>query len=163
MQFLLIIVGLVFLFGLIQWARSGAVLWDILRLSKYRPSSRTAGTVETAETEATEKKLDEKDEKELLRKSIHKLELTMDEFLRSSFRVLGILAIGVWIFVVASVVMDMLGLDWLARLSFTANRIIGNPTVRASYNSPRSAESGRRSEAIRSMGSNMRRQEGNRR
>ena len=152
MQFLLVVVGIAFLFGLIQWARSGAVLWDIFRFSKHGLPSDAADAADTAETR-----------KETLRKSIQRMEITMDELLRSSFKVLSILALGVWILVVASVVMDMLGLDWLDRLSFSTHRIMGNPTARASHNNSRSENSGRRNEALRSMGSGMRRQDGNRR
>jgi len=155
MQLILVIVSIVFLFGLIQWARSGAVLWDILRLSRYG----APGAANTAETEETEKP----DGKDLLLKSIKKMETTMDGLLLSSFKVLGILALGVWVFVVASVVMDMFGLNWTNRLSFSGNRVVGNPTVRAGYNNSRSENSGRRNEALRTMGSSMRRQDGNRR
>jgi xanthine/uracil/vitamin C permease (AzgA family) len=121
MTILLAVVGIVFLFGLIQWARSGAVLWDIHEILKHRHGVSPA---------ATEK--ERQSEKEALQKSIKHLETTMDGFLRSSFKILGALALCVWVFVVFTVVVDMLGLNWLDRMGyFSSNRITGNPSVRS--------------------------------
>ena len=126
MTFLLVIAVIVFLFGLVQWAKSGAVLWDIHELTKYRYASPDAeDTIETDRHERT-------DRREPLQKTIQSMETTMDGLLRSSFKALGALAICVWIFVMFSLVVDMLGFNWLDRLSFNANRLIGNPTVRGS-------------------------------
>ena len=144
MQFLVAVGVVVFLIGLVQWARSGAVLWDIHRLTKHgRPTAEDPG-----ETKAGEK--------ETLQKSIQRMEVTMDGLLRSSLKVLGVLALCVWVFVMITVVVDMLGLDWLDRLSFSANRMIGSPTVRAGSNRAGGGSSAR-GDTLRSMGSGVRR------
>ena len=156
MTFLLVIGGLVFLFGLVQWARSGALLWDVHRLLHHGP---------TPDTEEMEEKLGRETRKnESLKQSVQSMEMTMDGLLRSSFKMLGILALCVWIFVVLSVVTDMMGLDWLDRLSFSANRILGNPTVRAAnrpagYNSNTilRGSATARNDRLRSLGSGVRR------
>ena len=86
----------------------------------------------------------------------------MDGLLRSSFKVLGILGLCVWAFVTFSLIVDMLGLNWLDRLSFSPNRIVGNPTARSgrsgfgSFGSG-SGRSGGRGDTFRSLGSGVRR------
>ena len=159
MAFLLVIAGVVFLLGLVQWARSGAILWDVHRLLHH-------GAPPDAEDK--EERLRGETRKESLKKSVQSMEMTMDGLLRSSFKLLGILALCVWIFVVFSVIADMMGLDWLDRLSFSANRVLGSPTVRASNrptgfnfnrNTGTTATGGSavRSERFRSLGSGVRR------
>ncbi len=69
-----------------------------------------------------------------------------------ALRLLGVLAVCVWLFVTVTVVVDMLGLDWLDRLSTTANRFLGTP-------SDRSVTRGAavRNSTLRSIGSGFRR------
>jgi xanthine/uracil/vitamin C permease (AzgA family) len=105
--------GAVFLFGLVQWARSGAVLWDIFRLVRSTQTLK---------------------EKQAAAERVKNMESLMERLLRSSFRVLGALAAIVWLFVVASVIVDALGLDWLDNVSFQTHRLFGDPTVRAAGN-----------------------------
>ena len=154
MTFLLAIVGVIFLIGLVQWARSGAILWDIHQLLKHRHSLST-DTTATTEMDRREKL----SPGETLQKSIQHMEITMESFLRSSIKVLSVLALCVWIFVMISVVVDMLGLDWLDRLSFSTNRLIGSPTARANrsafnYNRAGGASRGN---TLRGIGSGLRR------
>jgi xanthine/uracil/vitamin C permease (AzgA family) len=112
---ILVTCGAIFLFGLVQWARSGAVLWDIFRLAE---SSRDP----KAWQDAAER--------------MRSMESAMERLLRSSFRVLVTLAVVVWLFVVVVVIVDALGLGWLDGMSFQANRLFGNPSVRAAGNRP---------------------------
>ena len=128
MQFVIVIAGIVFVFGLVQWARSGAILLDIHRLLKDGLSQDAADS-DTIVLQSEPKQ--KASQKELLHRSIQRMEMTTDGLLRSSFKVLGILALGMWIFIIASVLVDMLGLDWMGRLSFSANRVIGSPTARS--------------------------------
>ena len=109
MVILLIIVGLaVFLFGLIQWARGGAALWFLLRLKKdAQPSNPIRRARKSAE--------------------IHSAEKMTDQLLRSSFRVLGILAIGMWLFLGVTVLLDLLGIDWVSHISARAQTFWGSP------------------------------------
>ena len=155
MTFLLVTACLVFLFGLIQWARSGALLLDIHRLLRY-------GSAPNAEDGAANTFRERDGKKESLRQAIQSMEMTMDGLLRSSFKLLGILALCVWIFVVFSVVSDMMGLDWLDRLTFSANRVLGNPTVRASgnrnaFNRSNMSSASSRNDRFRSFGTGVRR------
>ena len=160
MMFLLVVVGIVFLFGLLQWARSGAVLWDIHSLLKRGSdlSSDAANTRETGRDETARRK-------ESLNNTVQRMETTMDGLLRSSFRILGVLALCVWAFVTLSLIVDMLGLNWLDRLSFSSNRVIGNPTVRSGRSSSGFSFTGAggsggargRGDTVRSMGSGLRR------
>ena len=128
MLFLIVIAGIVFVFGLVQWARSGAILLDIHRLLKYGLSPEAADSDTIALQSESKQKARQKD---LLQRSIQHMEMTTDGLLKSSFKILGVLALGVWIFIIASVVVDMLGLDWMSRLSFSTNRAVGSPTVRS--------------------------------
>ena len=158
--FLLVAGGIVFLFGLVQWARSGALLWDIHRLLKPGLQSGTADTARTA--------MDRKEiarEKESLQKSIQKMESMMDSLLKSSFQAMAVLGLLVWLLVAAVVVMDMFNLDWRDRLAFfspnRSNRVVGSPAARAGFNSgspARNATGNRsRTETLRQLGSNIRR------
>ena len=113
MVILLIIVGVaVFLFGLIQWARGGAALWSLLRLQRdAQPSNPLRRARESAEIRSAEK--------------------MTDQLLRSSFKVLGILAVGMWLFLGVTVLLDLLGIDWVSRISARAQTFWGSPV----YNS----------------------------
>ena len=140
MWFAVFVGGALFLFGLVQWARSGAILWDIRHLLKNHPVEEFV--VRRRETPAPRMGIDgdapivvERDDesrkRDFVRRSMREMESLFDGLLRSSFRVLGVLALCVWLFVMLSVALDVLELDWMDRLSFTANRILGNPIVRA--------------------------------
>jgi hypothetical protein len=86
---------------------------------------------------------------------VRDLEITTDNLLRSSFRILGMLALVVWLFVIASVIIDVLGLDWLDRLNFQTNRLTGDPYARSAYN-PRN-QGVNRGNVFQSLGSGLRR------
>ncbi|MDR3265222.1 MAG: hypothetical protein LBT15_04325 [Synergistaceae bacterium] len=148
-ELILVICGAVFLFGLVQWARGGAILWDIVRFSRRRPGGGKNGAADTDE----EKKAAE------IRsaKAMRDMERMVDGLLRSSFRVLGVLALFVWLFVAASVVIDALGLDWLDNLSFRANRLWGDPTVRSGYATQSGGAPRGNGNILRSLGSGLRR------
>ena len=146
----LIIIGIIFLFGLVQWARSGAVLWNIHELTKYRHGS-SSGAADLVEMDRQERAR----KRETLRKSVQLMEITMDELLKSSFKVLGVVALFVWLFVAFTVFVDLLGFNWWQdRPGFSNNRVIGNPTARAWQRS--GSGSGFRSDTFRSMGSGFR-------
>jgi len=118
MVILLIIVSLaIFLFGLIQWARGGAALWSLRSLKKDTQSSNPIRrNRKSAE--------------------IHSAEEMADRFLRSSFKLLGILAIGMWLFLGVTVLLDLLGIDWISRLSSRARTFWGSSIYSsAPYNS----------------------------
>ncbi|MDR1732301.1 MAG: hypothetical protein LBR61_09455 [Synergistaceae bacterium] len=145
-ELILVTVALFFVFGLVQWARGGAALWDVIRLSRFKP--------------AVDEEKDEEDrqkEEARRRSTLREMERLTDRMLRSSFKVLGILALCIWFFVVASVIIDALGLDWLDSLSFQANRIWGDPATRATSNTSQTSNSSNRTNILRSIRSGLRR------
>ena len=149
MWFLLAIIGIVFLLGLVQWARSGAVLWDIHLFKQYGQQADE----DTEEADARGRVMGRESARDSRQRTIQNMEAMMDEFLRSSLKILGALAICVWLFIMFTVVVDMLGLNWLDRVSFSAHRVWGGPTTRAFTRS----HSNFRNDTVRSLGSGVRR------
>jgi hypothetical protein len=132
LTFLLLTGGVIFMFGLIQWARSGVLLWDARQIFRRDISIY--------------------EKKSLIRN----METQTDGLLKSSFKLFGALGICVWIFVIATVVMDT---NW-SNIIVPANRVIGNPAARASFNndSPARIAAGRyRNSILRSMGAKINR------
>ena len=119
LTFLMIISSAVFLFGLIQWAKSGALLWKIRHMS-LNVSNNKKGSPQI---------------------TIQKMETQTDRLLRTSFKVLGALALCVFIFTITTVVMNI---DWSTK-KYAAGSVIGSTTERAGFN-------GNRNDALRSMG-----------
>ena len=147
MWILLIVVCVVFLLGLLQWARSGAILWDIhLLMKRGQPADE-------ADLDARERAAARESARESRQRTIRNMEAMMDGFLRSSLRILGLLAICVWAFVIFSVIVDALGLNWLDRVSFSAHRAWSGPTTRAFSRSTPNF----RNDTLRSLGSGVRR------
>ena len=162
MIFLMIIIGIVFLFGLVQWARSGSALLEIHKLTKHGNALPVtgAGGNEAAGLEAVQK-------------SIQSMEMTTDGLLKSSFKILGVLAICLWAFVTFSLVADSIGFSWQDRFGFSDNRtvgVVGNPMIRATgsgtgFNFGGATRGGgggggqarTRNETLRFMGSGLRR------
>ena len=142
-ELLLVVFVVAFLFGLVQWARGGALLWDIVRRT---PPKGPAGN-DASDGDLQKAKLREKE-------TLQDLESVADRLLRSSLRVLGILALSVWLFIIASVVLDVLGFDWMERLSFRTNQMWGDPTTRSGARSPQSGAG--RGHVLRSLGSGLR-------
>ena len=97
MTFVWLGAGIVFFgLGLWQWARGGSGLWQILNL---RRREKTLTAEERLEAEGT----------------VHRLERATDRALLLSFRILGYLAIVLWLMLGASLLMDFLGGDWTSR------------------------------------------------
>lgn len=133
MWMILAFVGLsVFLIGLLQWARSGASLWRIRTLRR------------------SERHLDRK-ERERAEGEIRQLERATDRALRTSFKVLGVLAVLMWAFLGATIVFDLLGLGWTDRVSIRA-RMFWNEGAHQNtrYNTTE------RNDILRGMGEKMR-------
>ena len=139
MTILWIVCTVVFIFGLIQWARSGAVLWDIFHIEENKDPEDLAG----------------KQRKEL---AIQRMERDSDALLRSSFRIIGVLALATWVFLTLTVVFDSLGIDLIDRLSFKARSFWGSPVVRAGNTNTSAAAGGnRREDLLKSLGGGLRR------
>ncbi|MBR1671911.1 MAG: hypothetical protein IJ702_03195 [Fretibacterium sp.] len=94
----------VFLLGLVQWARSGAGIW---RIRSIRRSEGTLSTAEKREAEA----------------EVQRLERSTDRLLLMSLKLVGVVALLVWVVLGVSMVIDALGLnDWMNDLSMRAHR-----------------------------------------
>ena len=152
---LVIVVGIVFLFGLVQWARSGAVLLDIYALMKGKRNSSSGALKEDEHSE--------KAHKENVQKSIQNMEVTMDGLLRSSYRLICAVAICVWLVVAVTFVMDLFGFNWVDRLSSTSShRVTGSPAIRSGSGAGRSTGTSApvrgdaRSDRLREMGAGFR-------
>ena len=82
----------VFLLGLVQWARSGAGIW---RIRSIRRSEGTLSTAEKREAEA----------------EVQRLERSTDRLLLMSLKLVGVVALLVWVVLGVSMVIDALGLN----------------------------------------------------
>lgn len=120
----------IFLVGLVQWARGGAALWSILRLKK------DAQSAERAQSE------------------IRRAEKATDHFLRSSFRVIGILAVVMWLFLGLTLVLDLMGVNWIDRISGRARAFWGSPVYNQAPVTTHSPAS--RNSILKSMGEKFR-------
>jgi len=140
--FLLKAASIIFIIGLIQWARSGVILWDIRQfLKRHMPLNESI------------------DRKKPMQRIIRKMETKTDDLLRSSFKLMGVLALCIWFFVIAFVAMDMMGIDW-SNKNISANHVLGNSPIRSAFNSgstARTASGENRNVIFLAMGSNFRR------
>ena len=105
MLILLVTISMIaLLFGLIQWARSGTVLWTIFSLKKKKKRIRSTSVLTKAK----------------INDAIRDAESLTDDLLQSSFRVLGILALAMWIFLTITIILDFMGINWMRRVSSRA-------------------------------------------
>ena len=88
--------------GIFQWAQSGAGLWRILDIRRAKRGLPKKQREESAEE--------------------RQLGQMADRSLRASFRILGFLALFLWVFLAASMLLDFLGVDLLGTLSSRAQR-----------------------------------------
>ncbi len=101
--FLALIGVTIFIFGLIQWANSGATLWQIFKI-KWRKRFKRMSAYE-------KKQADEE---------IKSLEQSTDRYLLASLRIISILAIVTWVFLAATVVLNAMGINWIDKVSASA-------------------------------------------
>ncbi len=120
----------IFLFGLYQWARGGATLWQIFQLKR------------------SEKGLS-RDERKKLENQVQQLERATDSILRTSFRLVAFLAVFLWAVLGITIVLDMMGIDWVGRLTTRAQQYWSQSQVNTSLTQ-------NRSDMLRNMGNNLR-------
>jgi len=127
-------------------------MWDIYELmkGKHSPSSGTA-EVETNERH-------ENAHKETIQKSIQRMELTMDGLLRSSYRLICVVAVCVWFFVALSFAVDLLGFGWADRSYLSTHRAAGNSATRSATGAGRGTpiRGDARGDRLREMGAGFR-------
>lgn len=136
MVILLLVLSLaIFLIGLAQWARSGAALWSVLRARK---------------SEAPE------DGPEQARQNteLRRMERMTDRLLLSSFKVIGVLAVAMWLFLGLTVLLDLMGINWADRISLTARRFWGSPVYNHAPARPNTPSG--RNDILRSLGDKLR-------
>ena len=131
---LLAFVGVtIFLLGLWQWAQGGASLWRIFRLQK------------------NEKGLT-REEKAQAEREVRELERTADRTITASFRIIAVLAVFVWLFLGASVLLRMFGIDMIGKLTTHAKAYWAQPAVQNAQTMTQ-----QRNDMLRNMGNNLRR------
>ena len=122
----------VFLFGLYQWAQSGASLWQIFTLRKLEKDLPAA---ERAQAE----------------REVKELERRADRRISASLRIIAGLAVFVWLFLGLQMVLELFGVNMIGSLSSHARQYWSQPSV--STNSPVQM----RNDMLRNMGNNLRR------
>jgi len=136
LSFFMITGGVVFLIGLVQWSRSGVLIWDIHRF--FRRDSLMYV-------------LNDK-EKESIQKTIRDIEMKVDGLIKYSFKFVVCLGMFVWIFVTTTAVLNFS----LPVKAITANRIYDSPTTSAGLKNNLTGaafSSINRNETLRSMSS----------
>ena len=104
MLWVLALIGMtVFIFGLLNWAQSGATLWQIFRL-KWKNRFRRLRPLE----------------REDLENEIKNLERSTDRYLLASLRIICMLAVLTWVFLAVTVVLRSMGINWLDNVSAQA-------------------------------------------
>jgi hypothetical protein len=131
---LLAFVGVtIFLLGLWQWAQGGASLWRIFRLQKNKKGLT-------------------REEKAQAEREVRELERTADRTITASFRIIAVLAVFVWLFLGASVLLRMFGIDMIGKLTTHAKAYWSQPAVQNSQTMTQ-----QRNDMLRNMGNSLRR------
>ena len=126
------ILATIFLVGLIQWAQGGADLWRIFRL-KRREKFLSREEVIEAENE------------------VKKLEQSADRKIGASIIIIAVLAVIVWVMLGITMILDLLGINWVSSLSTRAKTYWSQPGMESQQNTQS------RSDMLRNMGNNLRR------
>ena len=108
-----------FILGLLQWARSGAGLWRIMDIRRGAAS------------------LTEEERKEA-EGEVRRLEQATDRALFASLRIIGFLAAALWLILGVTIVLDLLGIDWMHRTSTRARTYWHSMTTGTSHQRPSS-------------------------
>ena len=123
----------IFLFGLFQWAQGGASLWQIFRLKR------------------NEKNLT-RQEKQAAEAEVKKLEQAADRRISASFRIIAILAVLMWIFLGVTMILELLGINWVSTFASRAKTYWTGPTATTNQTATQA-----RNDMIRNMGNSLRR------
>ena len=122
----------IFLFGLYQWALGGASLWRIFSIRRREKEL------------SSEEKLDAERE-------VKHLEQTADRTISASLRIIAVLAVLVWAFLGISVLLEMLGINFIGSTFARAKHYWASPAVESHMNIQN------RNETLRNMGNSFRR------
>ena len=119
---LLLFIGFgIFAFGLFQWALGGESLWKMFKLRRKLEKQDSKGRPwrDTPQIRAEERARAQ--ERADTRTELENLEKSADSVLRSSLRIVGMLAIGAWLIVGLMFLLDALGVNWAHRLTTHAS------------------------------------------
>ena len=126
------IAATIFIFGLYQWALSGANLWQIFRIRR-------------------EEKDMSRDEKKDAEREVKQLEEAADRTISASLRIIAILAVFVWLFLGVTMILEFFGINWVSSMYSRAKSY----WVARSVQSQQSTQT--RNDTLRNMGNNFRR------
>ena len=153
LMFISFIAMTVFMFGLWSWAQSGSTLWQIFRikrnsdfmtydekqkanadLKRYPGNYSHYEKVREVELETLIQKY------EIQQAEIKKLETFTDRALRTSLKLIGFMALFVWLFLGVTTVLNMFGVDLIGSLTARAQKYWASPEV-ASKNAAKNRNS----------------------
>ena len=122
----------IFLFGLYQWALSGASLWQIFRIRRgEKGMSRN-----------------EKKDAEL---EVKKLEEAADRTISASLRIIAFLAVFVWLFLGVTMILEFFGINWVSSMYSRAKSYWSAPGMQTQQSTQT------RNDTLRNMGNSFRR------
>lgn len=122
----------IFIIGLYQWAQGGASLW---RIFSIRQQEKDLTSEEKARAE----------------REVKELEQSADRSISASFRIIAVLAVLVWLFLGATIIFEMLGINWVSAIATRAKTYWANPAFETTHSTMN------RNEVLRNMGNNLRR------
>ena len=122
-----------FLIGLYQWALGGASLWRIFSLRKME---RDLPSEERRQAE----------------REVRQLEARADRTISASLRIIAFLAVFVWLFLGAQMLLELFGVNMIGTISSTARQYWAQPGVSNSQSPVQ-----QRNDMLRNMGSSLRR------
>lgn len=125
----------VFIFGLFQWAKGGATLWRIRDIRRRQRSGE----------------LSEEERRQAV-KDIRSLEKGADKAISGSFKFIGALAVFTWVFLGVTMLLDLLGINWVSALSGRAARYWNANASTSVYGSSITAE---RNDMLKNLGSSL--------
>ena len=122
----------IFLFGLYQWALSGANLWQIFRIRRGEKGMS-------------------RDEKKDAEREVKKLEEAADRTISASLRIIAFLAVFVWLFLGVTMILELFGINWVSSMYSRAKTYWSAPGMQSQQSTQT------RNDTLRNMGNSFRR------
>ena len=122
----------IFLFGLYQWALSGANLWQIFRIRRGEKGMS-------------------RDEKKEAEREVKKLEEAADRTISASLRIIAFLAVFVWLFLGVTMILELFGINWVSSMYSRAKSYWTAPGMQTQQSTQT------RNDTLRNMGNSFRR------
>ena len=122
----------IFVFGLYQWALSGASLWQIFRIRRGEKGMS-------------------RDEKKEAEREVKKLEESADRTISASLRIVAFLAVFVWLFLGVTLILEFFGINWVSSMYSRAQSYWTAPGMQTQQSTQT------RNDTLRNMGNSFRR------